>query len=603
MTPPVPESAGPADASFSASAASVARVATRLGFPAAVRLQSIDVQGRRLRLVLGIQRLPTVVLSLEPSEPSSTAYLRRGDSQVSYRLGERPRVSPAAIEPVLKSLCALVLRTSWSQVRALVEPEPPAPVAAHPEVPPSPPTGTQPTEPEPVAPGPRADMEWGCFLADDRHSRDLYASLRFDVTVTRVVHADAECMNESPMARLVQQPFVVNPWETDRASGTPEGPSAAPPVQGLTTDIGDLEIIAGTVPSLEALLAHVARTVTTDVVVVSNSCVPNILGEDLDAAVERFRCACPRPVVYTDQKDESIDRHLASLVAQLADQAGDDEAPVPGSVALLGLHDARGRAELAALLAAAGVAVVGDLIPEVSIQRLRQARRAEVLVQPLHGAWGSTCESLIERLAGRPLALSAPFGVAGSRAWLGSVAAAVHREEAFERQWEALWSELRPAWEALVAATAGRRLGLLLPKAPAERLLVDGVLAGLPVLAMLLEAGFGVELGVIGEAELPASLEAAGRRHPHAEGALHVFPIASEAELRTVLAGGTLVAALSEFFEDLRLTSAGVGRFSLADLEAGPVGALRTATRLLNRGAVPFLGRYRTALERSPDHG
>ena len=571
------------EAAFSVGTASLARLAERLALPSAVRLASCDVQHDRLRLVLGIPRLPPLVLSLEPARPGSAAFLSRGGAQVSYRLGTATAGLPASLEALVRGLCLKVLSVPWRELASLAEPEPaPAPSSA-PEAPPAPPEGHD----APNPPRPLLDTSWGCFLADDRHSRDLYASLRFDVSVTHVVHADAECMNESPMARLIRQPLVVNPWETVAAVSAGVHPASSPRVERLSTDLGDLDIIRGTLPRLEALLEQVGESATTDVVVVSNSCVPNILSEDLGATVRRFRRACPRPVFYSDQKDPSLDRHLASLVRQLALQAGDAPEPAPGSAALLGLHDPRGRDELSALLAAAGVPVVGALIPDVSIERLRGARRAEVVVHPARSTWNPVCEELVGHLPGRPLKLPAPFGVAGSRAWLQAVAAEVDRVDALDAAWTTTWEPLRGEWERLHARASGLGLGFLLQPAAARRLLADGGLWGVPALEIALEAGFVVTLGLIGEPEVSGEWEPLVT--PWRARALRVVPVPTEQALHALLRDGTIDAALSEFFDDGRLTSAGAGRFSLADLECGPGGALRTALRLVERATVPLL--------------
>jgi hypothetical protein len=246
--------------------------------------------------------------------------------------------------------------------------------------------------------------------------------------------------------------------------------------------------------------------------------------------------------------------------------------------------------------------VAGALIPDVSLSRLQAARRAQVVVRPQRSSWGAACEALAAHLPGRALPLAPPFGVEGSRAWLHAVAAEVGRAEALDAAWHEAWHELRAGFEATVARASAQRLGFLLQAPAARRLLTDGGLAGLPALDMALEAGFGVVVGLIGEAEVPPDVDALARPHLDAGRRLAVRPVPTEAALDALLADGTLGAVLSEFFEDDRLTSRGVGRFSLADLEAGPAGAVRTAARLLARCTVPLLCAYSRPAAGSPDH-
>jgi hypothetical protein len=599
---------------IAASAEAVERLARRLGLPGpmnpqrGLHLAAAEGRGDMLRLTLKGPGVPGLLLELEPARPGSPAFLRRGGQQVSFRLealeGEA-RPTGGALEILVRGLAQRLLGLAAGEAREVLRLDQ---AAAQPGMEPAPGPGTgtpgqalngwQPNPPGGL-PLPELEVPWSRFLADARHARDLYSALRLDVSVTHVVHADAECLNESPVGRLVRRPFVVHPWERHRLH-LPDSPGLAEPRRvALTTDVGDLEVITGTLPGLQRLLDQVAASVDTDVVIVSNSCVPNIIGDDIDAAVERFRCACPRPVVYSDQKDAPHDERLLALIEQLAaqaDGAGGPPAPRPGTVALLGLHDARGREELAGLLAEAGVPVQACLVPEVSARLLLAARQAQVVVRPPRGLWGSTCEELAARLPGQALELAPPYGVAGSRAWLLAVAGAPGREAQAREAWQRAWQALEPEWQALRVRAAGARLGFVLEEPAARCLLESGGLAALPVLEVALEAGFGVDLAVAGACRGPGELErlVASRTARGADLRLHLVP--DEAALARQWDTQRPDAVLSEFYRDERLETRGIGRFSLADLELGPQGALRTAERLLSACRLPFLTRYRAYL-------
>lgn len=220
---------------------------------------------------------------------------------------------------------------------------------------------------------------WSRFLADEETAMYGDCLVVAAGRSVRVEHGDLECQFLSPRA------FVARSWQpigtidrrqralnaVRRALQTsPRRHAVTPvvrehPVEYLFTNIVDVDVIEGATSMLEKVMASVRRHLDPEVLLVNCTCVPQIVGDDVEHVVERERRLAPYPVLYKNQSTRNpFQRNIAPM-----EQAFRAAAPVardPNAVNLVGFPPGRDRHEVAALLAALGIRVNAYLVPELS---------------------------------------------------------------------------------------------------------------------------------------------------------------------------------------------------------------------------------------------
>jgi len=121
-------------------------------------------------------------------------------------------------------------------------------------------------------------------------------------------------------------------------------------------------------------------------------------------------------------------------------------------------------------------------------------------------------------------------------------------------------------WKALAERAREHRLAFVLPREELARLNDPAWNAGVPLLPLVAEMGFGVDL---------------------------LVDFRTEEELSGLLENGAFAAVYSDFYFDRRLSRRGKGQFSLAFFEPGLEGSLRSLERLLGLCRLEFYRRYR----------
>jgi hypothetical protein len=240
-------------------------------------------------------------------------------------------------------------------------------------------------------------------------------------------------------------------------------------------------------------------------------------------------------------------------------------------------------AQLEQLLESLGIVINARLVPEVRLDQMVRYPRAELQVLFDSRLYQPTFLRLFGNIDVPSLRPPLPFGVAGCRAWLVSVATAVGKEAGLDELWQERWAPEAPRWSRLTAEARAHRLGFVVDRHAAELLLHPEKSTGVPVLATVQEMGFGLELLCYG-----AGSDAA----PMASLPGHQDVFHDVAELEARLRESPATAFYSELTYDRRLSRCGKARFSVADFEPGIEGAFATLRRLLQRCRLPFYGRY-----------
>ena len=186
----------------------------------------------------------------------------------------------------------------------------------------------------------------------------------------------------------------------------------------------------------------------------------------------------------------------------------------------------------------------------------------------------------------------APYGFAGTAAWLKAITAALHRKNAPAGPSAAQKGAARELWRRAGGFTAGFVL------APEEIGLLSGsaALKMVPVLPVLAEAGFRVRLFVMaGDAGAAAKIAprfaALKTALPGLRLSAKVFSAPEELE-GLLRSDRGLRLVYSDIRRDARAVSAGKSPFSTAIFEPGYEGALETWRRLLELCEWEFNERY-----------
>jgi hypothetical protein len=428
-------------------------------------------------------------------------------------------------------------------------------------------------------------------------------SLDFFNPCAFVMHSDLECPSCGLAANVPMLDLVRHPWdERERNGGRSQAErsffrGAPDPDWLLTTALTERDLILGGRDKLRAALVRVAASPGRPVVVVCCPCPSVVIGEDVREAVERARAGCTVPLLYLAPTPDAISILWDGLVAAVEAPA---RPPDPGSYALLGFPESAATAELVTALTGAGARPVTGLVPRITPERVAALPGAAVDVVLPNALWEPLYAHILER-GHHVIRPPAPYGIDATRAWLEAVLDSLGLGAAVEATWRELFTaERAERWALLRGQAQEHRLGVAVSGEQLPLLADPARTFGVPVVAAILEAGFGLDLVVVmPRAGLePAASAALGQLA--ASERCRVELVASPDELDAALTDLECQAILSSYTFDRRATRAGKAPFSMQDFELGVAGALATVERLLCACRAPLFRRYRRYLAGAP---
>ena len=479
----------------------------------------------------------------------------------------------------------------------------------------------QPGQPQPSsddsADRPRSLLDtWGAsdayadFFATGEMARGQLDAIDPTTRFVFAQHSDTECNNLGPNSPVPTLGLIHPPWEhrfrDDRVARRryPEAEGLVERV--LCSELVEQDVVLGNPTKLDELLARGLETAERlgSSLFFSNTCTPIVTGEDVDSVLRRCQQSSSRTVHYLTCTPRSMqtvfDDILVTrrLAAEEATRAPDPE----GSINLVGFFGSRDLGDIDAMLAGAGVAVNTHLIPQLepaAIDRLPRAVLNVVLpVEP----WQHFTERLSERSRTPAIAPGGPFGVEGTRRWLGAVLDALGRVDELSAAWEPVLSAHAERIDAAREAASRHRLGLVVRADEVFYLTQPRTTWGIPIVALLEELGFGLDVLLMlrdrGEARQTASAVRDLFRIPERHS---VKGFNSPEMLAERLAASPCEAVLTNHAFDWRVTQRGKGVFALQHFEKGVPGAIRTAERLVGICRTPFYSRYARHLRRAAD--
>ena len=428
-----------------------------------------------------------------------------------------------------------------------------------------------------------------------------------------VQHCDAECLFVNPHSVGSIVTLVSYPWDDRvREPGKPAGQNMANLTDldfiedgMVTTDLVEDDIILGNPGKLTALLNYAVNRPHSDdkSLFVSNTCVPTVIGEDVESVVKRVRAETGKPVLYLTVTPRSMTNVFQGM---LVDRRLEAEAkagpPRPRAVNLIGFAGARAAGELEDALAKWGIVVNARVLPDLNAELIAALPGAGLSVLYPNQLWQHLYDQLMVRTRIESIDPAAPIGFEATRAWLSAVSRATGVEVDADAAWDAYAAPYLARWQALRDEAASYRLGFVVRDEEAYFLTTPGASWGVPLVALAEEMGFGIDVLVRVSKPSVAKDAALAIRKVFREPKRHsVRAFDSFAFLRQRLADSPAHAFLSYHFYDWRLTEAGKGAFSIQHFEMGVPGAIRTLERILQVCRTPFYGRYRRYLRRTAE--
>jgi nitrogenase subunit NifH len=317
----------------------------------------------------------------------------------------------------------------------------------------------------------------------------------------------------------------------------------------------------------DSLTAAAARAGRGGLVEFYVGCSPMLLASDIGAFTWKAGASGVKVLVqnynsfneYSPEKAAVRTEHMARKFSAAAKPAWDAN--------LYGHGASRG--ELGALLSSAGLKTAPpweDFYRAVRNSRLQVlAARDEVLEAAL-------------KAAGRPFIVPpAPYGFAGTSAWLKAVCSALHPKRKPRRPPAELFAD----YAALRRRAAVLEAGFVLSASDLASILAPETFNGVPVPAFLAESGFALRFMLPAEEKGKASVALAALRRSLPGRVSSAF-FRGRAGLDGLLRRNVkLRIVYSDISRDARLLAAGRTPFSAGIFEAGYEGAAETARRLL----------------------
>ena len=573
----------------------------RLGEPYAV--SSVAWLDFALEVALEVGREEPLVLRIEARSPESKGLLLTKHLNLFIRGSEAP-------EQLVRTVAGQGARhlANWNMERLarLIQADP---EAGKPGLP-MPPAADESERPTSLLDTWGGQDSYADFFAGGEQSRSQLDSVDFSRLFRFIQHSDAECTQVNPNDGAPTVTLSNFPWDDrlrsplGQASGDngPGDDDAGDSI--LTTDINEEDVIFGNREKLRAVLKHATEHggPNPKPLFVSNTCVPAVTGEDVESLVKEAQEVSGQRICYL-----TVSRRSMATVFQelLVDRRKEAEAkagpPPPKTVNLLGFPSSPAVEELEALLGAAGLAVNMRFMPDISPSHVDRLPNASLHVMLPNRTWSHLFDQVTFESRTPHIAPPSPYGFAGTRLWLDEVAAAMELDAArVEASWSAHVAPWQDRWETLRAQAAGRRLGLVVRDQETYYLTTPGTTWGMPLVALLEEMGFGLDILVhvsdkaVARKNAKAVREMFSVPERHSILAFDSFPF-----LRHRLRESRCSAVLTYQFFDWRVTEAGKATFSLQHLEMGVPGAVRSLERLLRVSGSSFYHRYGRYLART----
>jgi hypothetical protein len=444
--------------------------------------------------------------------------------------------------------------------------------------------------------------QWHRFLCSKEIDRQVQRSIDLVHDGIYVEHGDIECRFAAPTYREGVPSFVNFPWKQEIArhekskENTEEDQVAVN--FGYLSNLDDADVVLGGSDKLRNMLDEVHKLFPKKPVHFNCTCPPIVIADEVNKTIQDFREKHEAPVVFTTQDPGSPLHNFCELLRKSCGEIKEVKAGT--GINLVGFGTGVGTKELQNILEQAQIRVNVNVLPHSTRELLEAYSGADTQVFYPNGQWYGLYKLAFSELPLSSIYSDAPFGISGTEAWLQSLGASQNKEKEVQEAFDQAFSGVKAQWNLLCERAHQHRLGIVLHKDEVIRLQNPSRNLGIPLLSLLHEMGFGINImcydptGEVGEAasELIAGLPGGGKQH-------QVHSFVTNEELQEQLSQPELSAVLSEYFYDWRLTSQGIGQFHLAFFQTGIQGAIASLERILNVCSNSFYRRYGQYLKRT----
>ena len=404
--------------------------------------------------------------------------------------------------------------------------------------------------------------------------------------VAIVTCCDRECFNLFSYVTAPPESWPESaPWKLD--------PSAA--LLGRLYQVG----VAGDAALMGSQRAeHCLRRIAQDprppeLVVLIESCLSRMLGDDLESVVRQFGASTEIPIVLYDIKLVQ-EPYLGQLDAFWKNVYGAVRR-ARGSVRpnALGLFGVALPDDLRAILEGLGLTVASDLFPGFSVRDVRALGSCSLIVRNRWRCAAAMSQSLMAELGTPTLDLPLPYGWEGSRQWLDQVTRAAGGPPLQDLAWPESVLQARAEFEQLVDQIRGSHIGLVSRLASVRSELGATERYGVDLIGVLHELGLAIDLSLFqsgADAAPDATLTGDLGLRPDQGDSVRTFT--HRRELGPLLAAGNFMLVYTERYRDARVISAGKTPLGLGDLQPGFSGAIHNARMVLAKSRSRFFSRY-----------
>lgn len=438
----------------------------------------------------------------------------------------------------------------------------------------------------PIAAGPINLLEagWRNFFADQDYEVLLgYPELKMNKTIY-ARYSDRECLYSWSGNDPRKWSFFAYPVRVPSDSF-----GATVFRTGIVMELEERDMVLGAVEKADALVESVAKASAgsdAEYVVYNHFCTSIVMGEDSGSITRRVEEASGLKTVCWSHGDRDQLNNFGEHFKELFAKRGFfDVTPDPFAVNLFHFPTDYREAELVPLLSEMGVKANTRLFPDVDFPSMERIPFAAAHVFCSATSYQSKLPELLAGGARPVLTVRAPYGIEDTGECLRAIARAAGREAAFEPVWKEKLRALKPEWEELSARAKEYRLAFVVSETTLPMLWELRHGQGAPMMRMIEEMGFGVDILYY---------------DPHNDGPVlgednrcaRLTTFRTPEDLTRLLKEGEFRAVYSDIFFDWRVSAAGKARFSSKDFEMGLEGALRSLRRLLAVCRLPFYQRY-----------
>ncbi|MDH5492014.1 MAG: nitrogenase component 1, partial [Myxococcales bacterium] len=297
-----------------------------------------------------------------------------------------------------------------------------------------------------------ADDSYADFFAGGEMARSQLDSIDPSKVFHFVQHCDNECLFVNPHSVGSVVSLINFPWD-DRVR------QPAKPLEQamgnladrefiaegmITTDLDEDDVIRGNPDKLRSLLRYAASRPNSDdkLLFISNTCVPSVIGEDVQSVTEEVQEETGREMLYLTVTPRSMVNVFHQLLVERRKRAEESMGPpAPDSLNLIGFAGDRCRAEMREALEALGLQVGTWLFPELTPQLIESLPAASLNVFYPNKLWQHLYDQLVEGSRVPHISAPAPFGFEATRTWLEQILEAQGKSEALEPFWSAYAAE------------------------------------------------------------------------------------------------------------------------------------------------------------------